>query len=102
MRESKTIPIIRWANTARSSSGDQRVGVCCWYPSPSEAKTFASSVLEPRHVVNPPSMKKKTADSDELRPEYPKEFFQSMKPNRFAGGGERRVILDADVAAVFD
>jgi hypothetical protein len=47
-------------------------------------------------------MKKKTADSDELRPEYPKEFFQSMKPNRFAGGGERRVILDADVAEVFD
>ena len=47
-------------------------------------------------------MKKKTADPDELRPEYPREFFKSMKPNRFAGKGTRSVILDADVAEVFD
>ena len=47
-------------------------------------------------------MKKKTADQDELRPEYPKEFFQGMKPNRFAGTGTRSITLDADVAEVFD
>jgi hypothetical protein len=47
-------------------------------------------------------MKKKIADPDELRPEYPKEFFKSMKPNRFAGKDTRSVTLDADVAEVFD
>jgi len=47
-------------------------------------------------------MKKKTAESDELRSEYPREFFESMKPNRFAGKGTRSVTLDADVAEVFD
>jgi hypothetical protein len=47
-------------------------------------------------------MKKKTTDGDELRPEYPREFFQSMKPNRFAGKGTRSVTLDADVAEVFE
>ena len=26
-------------------------------------------------------------DDDDLRPEYPPEFFRDMKPNRFAGGG---------------
>jgi hypothetical protein len=47
-------------------------------------------------------MKKKTADPDELRPEYPREFFKSMKPNRFAGKNPRSIILDEDVAEVFD
>ncbi len=51
-------------------------------------------------------MKKKVErDSDELRPEYPPEFFRNMEPNRFAGKDlhyKRSVILDADVAEVFD
>ena len=47
-------------------------------------------------------MKKKTADSDELRPEYPKEFFKDMKPNRFVRKTAPSIILDADVAEVFD
>jgi hypothetical protein len=28
--------------------------------------------------------KKATRDSDDLRPEYSREFFKGMKPNRFA------------------
>jgi hypothetical protein len=51
-------------------------------------------------------MKKKVDETDdELRPEYPPELFRDMKPNRFAGKDlhyKRGVILDADVAEVFD
>ena len=51
-------------------------------------------------------MKKKTTpDPDDLRPEYPGEFFKGMKPNRFASADlhyKNSVILDADVAEVFD
>jgi len=44
---------------------------------------------------------------DDLRPRYGAEFFNTMKPNRFAGTeltfkGRRAVYLDADVAEVFD
>lgn len=48
---------------------------------------------------------KKKAETDDLRPEYPREFFKNMKPNRFAGKElqyKRSVILDADVAEVFE
>jgi hypothetical protein len=51
---------------------------------------------------------KKTApepDDDDLRPEYPPEFFKNMKPNRFAGMKKiyKRtfVTLDEDVSKVF-
>ena len=50
-------------------------------------------------------MKKKADTEDDLRPEYPPEFFQNMKPNRFAGKElhyKRGIILDADVAEVFE
>lgn len=51
-------------------------------------------------------MKKKVDESDnDLRPEYPPEFFKGMQPNRFAGKNlhyKRSIILDADVAEVFD
>jgi len=56
-------------------------------------------------------MKKKESSDpdldDDLRPEYPAEFFRGMKPNRFAGmdlkfKGRPPIILDADVAEVFD
>ncbi|MEA2237638.1 MAG: hypothetical protein QOC81_2362 [Thermoanaerobaculia bacterium] len=53
--------------------------------------------------------KKTSSDDldDDLRPEYPAEFFRDMKPNRFAGmdlkfKGRPPIILDADVAEVFD
>jgi hypothetical protein len=50
-------------------------------------------------------MKKKADHGDDLRPEYAPEFFRDMKPNRFAGKElhyKRSIILDADVAEVFD
>jgi len=54
-------------------------------------------------------MKKKSSPepTDDLRPEYGRELFRGMKPNRFAGAdlvfkGRRAVYLDADVAEVFD
>jgi hypothetical protein len=56
-------------------------------------------------------MKKKESSDpdldDELRPHYPAEFFRNMKPNRFAGmdlkfKGRPPIVLDADVAEVFD
>lgn len=54
-------------------------------------------------------MKKKDSpeSTDDLRPEYGRELFRGMKPNRFAGAdlvfkGRRAVYLDADVAEVFD
>jgi hypothetical protein len=53
-------------------------------------------------------MKKKTSPNpDELRPEYGPELFHEMKRNRFAGEdlvfkGRRAVVLDQDVADVFD
>ncbi len=52
-------------------------------------------------------MKKKVDPDleDDLRPEYPREFFRNGKPNRFAGKDlhfKNSVILDADVAEVFD
>jgi hypothetical protein len=54
-------------------------------------------------------MKKKDSPEpiDDLRPEYGRELFRGMKPNRFAGAdlvfkGRRAVVLDADVAEVFD
>ena len=54
-------------------------------------------------------MKKKTTPDleDDLRPEYGPELFRNMKPNRFAGmdlqfKGRRAVLLDEDVAEVFD
>jgi hypothetical protein len=54
-------------------------------------------------------MKKKSSPDldDDLRPEYGPELFRSMKPNRFAGmdlkfKGRRAVLLDEDVAEVFD
>ena len=51
-------------------------------------------------------MKKKTSLSDDLRPDYGPELFQRMKPNRFAGKDlvfkGRAVVLDEDVAEVFD
>jgi hypothetical protein len=54
-------------------------------------------------------MKKKSSPDldDDLRPEYGPELFRSMKPNRFAGmdlqfKGRRAVVLDEDVAEVFD
>jgi len=53
-------------------------------------------------------MKKSSPDlDDDLRPEYGPELFRNMKPNRFAGmdlkfKGRRAVLLDADVAEVFD
>jgi hypothetical protein len=54
--------------------------------------------------------KKELSDSDlddDLRPHYPAEFFRNMKPNRFAGmdlkfKGRPPIVLDADVAEVFD
>jgi len=51
--------------------------------------------------------KRDTPDPDDLRPEYDREFFRGMKPNRFAGtelqfNGRRAVYLDEDVAEVFD
>ena len=54
-------------------------------------------------------MKKKASPDvdDDLRPEYGPELFRNMKPNRFAGmelkfKGRRAVLLDEDVAEVFD
>lgn len=54
-------------------------------------------------------MKKKSSPDldDDLRPEYGPELFRNMKPNRFAGmdlifKGRRAVLLDQDVAEVFD
>ena len=53
-------------------------------------------------------MKKKASpDSEELRPNYGSELFQRMKRNRFAAHdlvfkGRRAVVLDEDVAEVFD
>lgn len=54
-------------------------------------------------------MKKKSSPDldDDLRPEYGPELFRNMKPNRFAGmdlkfKGRRAVLLDEDVAEVFD
>ena len=54
-------------------------------------------------------MKKKSSPEpdDDLRPEYGPELFRNMKPNRFAGmdlkfKGRRAVLLDEDVAEVFD
>ena len=54
-------------------------------------------------------MKKKISPDpdDDLRPEYGPELFRNMKPNRFAGmdlkfKGRRAVLLDEDVAEVFD
>ncbi len=53
-------------------------------------------------------MKKKDShDVDDLRPEYGPELFANMKPNRFAAmdlkfKGKRTVLLDEDVAEVFD
>jgi hypothetical protein len=51
--------------------------------------------------------KKSPEPTDDLRPEYGRELFRGMKPNRFAGAdlvckGRRAVYLDADVAEVFD
>lgn len=52
-------------------------------------------------------MKKKTAEpEDDLRPHYDFDYTE-MKPNRFAGmdlkfKGRRAVLLDEDVAEVFD
>ncbi|MEO8218058.1 MAG: hypothetical protein ABI718_13335 [Acidobacteriota bacterium] len=52
--------------------------------------------------------KKKDAEQfDELRESYGSEFFESAKPNRFAGQdihfkGTRAVLLDEDVAEVFE
>lgn len=44
-------------------------------------------------------------EDDDLRPEYPPEFFKNMKPNRFAGVKKiyKRtfVTLDEDVSMVF-
>jgi hypothetical protein len=54
-------------------------------------------------------MKKKAIPDldDDLRPEYGPELFRNMKPNRFAGmdlkfKGRRAVMLDEDVAEIFD
>lgn len=55
-------------------------------------------------------MKKKAIPDadDDLRPHYGRELFRNMKPNPYAGmelkfkGGGRAVILDEDVAEVFD
>jgi hypothetical protein len=53
-------------------------------------------------------MKKRSSElEDDLRPEYPPEFFREMKPNPYAGmdlkfKGRRAVLLDEDVAEVFD
>lgn len=53
-------------------------------------------------------MKKRPSElEDDLRPEYPPEFFRDMKPNPYAGmdlkfKGRRAVLLDEDVAEVFD
>lgn len=54
-------------------------------------------------------MKKKASldVEDDLRPEYGPELFRNMKRNRFAGidlkfKGRRAVLLDEDVAEVFD
>src|SRR5258708_3939123 len=54
-------------------------------------------------------MKKKEPPDldDDLRSEYPRQFFRDMKPNRFAGTdlkfkGRPPIRLDEDVAAVFD
>lgn len=62
---------------------------------------------EPRTLANADDMKKKTAEiEDELRPHYDFDY-SKMKPNRFAGmdlkfKGRRAVLLDEDVAEVFD
>jgi hypothetical protein len=54
-------------------------------------------------------MKKKVSPdlADDLRPEYGPELFRAMKHNRFAGTdvkfkGRRAILLDEDVAEVFD
>ena len=63
---------------------------------------------EPRTLANADDMNKKTADTedDDLRPHYDFDY-SKMKPNRFAGmdlhfKGRRAVLLDEDVAEVFD
>ena len=50
--------------------------------------------------------KKDSSDPDDLRPHYDFDF-KNMKPNRFAGmdlkfKGRPPIVLDADVAEVFD
>jgi hypothetical protein len=70
-------------------------------------KSFESSTHEPRILANADDMKKKTAEpEDDLRPHYDFDY-STMKPNRFAGmdlkfKGRRAVLLDEDVAEVFD
>jgi hypothetical protein len=50
-------------------------------------------------------MKKRQPPEDELRPEYPPEFFRDMKPNPYAGKQllykRTFVALDEDVSEVF-
>lgn len=53
-------------------------------------------------------MKKRSSElEDDLLSEYPPEFFRGMKPNPYAGmdlkfKDRRAVLLDEDVAEVFD
>lgn len=62
---------------------------------------------EPRTLANADAMKKKTAElENDLRPHYDFDY-SKMKPNRFAGmdlqfKGRRAILLDEDVAEVFD
>jgi hypothetical protein len=68
---------------------------------------FESSTHEPRTLANADDMKKKPAEpEDDLRSHYDFDY-SKMKPNRFAGmdlkfKGRRAVLLDEDVAEVFD
>ena len=85
--------------------------VACWPScSPSAPRiSCGSSVLVSQPVVNAMTTKKGRSkpsppppDDDDVRPEYD---FSQARPNKYAAAfaaGTKAVVLDADVAAVFD
>ncbi|HKR63168.1 MAG TPA: hypothetical protein VJZ00_05495 [Thermoanaerobaculia bacterium] len=73
-----------------------------------EKKRSASSVRERPTAKNKDVMKKKSSSdaADDLRPHYDFDY-KAMRPNPYAGmdlkfKGRRAVLLDEDVAEVFD
>jgi len=102
------------AETKTSTSGGQlgavnsgRVSMTTRSCSRYATTCSVSSTLVSSRDQNAKPMKKRAREpeDDDLRPEYPPEFFKNMNPNRFAGVKKiyKRtfVMLDEDVSVVF-
>jgi len=106
---SSTTRITPARSNERSSSGTRHTSTCYWFHSLNERVPYASSAPERQPDMSGKTTKKASGrkprpPQDDMRREYRFDY-RKARPNRFAAmlkGGTTAVVLDPDVASVFE